>query len=167
MTNNDGVSVGKVTSRAKVETGKPRKVVASTMKMGGLQTYSGSEGSGGNFYSPELSTDFLELHQSMHERWNYFRFFYRSEPFVGQAIDLHTELPLSKIRLGFPKYLKDRDMAKEALDFCQKWAKGIGLLQRMIEIVHKYYLIGEVFIFMEDVSPDMPEEMKYETRREQ
>lgn len=166
MTNKDGVTVGKVTSRAKVETGKPRKVVASTMKMGGLQTYSGSEGSGGNFYSPELSTDFLELPQSMHERWNYFRFFYRSEPFVGQAIDLHTELPLSKIRLGFPKYLKDRDMAKEALDFCQKWAKGIGLLQRMIEIVHEYYLIGEVFIFMEDVSPDMPEEMKYETRRE-
>ena len=166
MTNKDGVTVGKVTSRAKVETGKPRKVVASTMKMGGLQTYSGSEGSGGNFYSPELSTDFLELPQSMHERWNYFRFFYRSEPFVGQAIDLHTELPLSKIRLGFPKYLKDREMAKEALDFCQKWAKGIGLLQRMIEIVHEYYLIGEVFIFMEDVSPDMPEEMKYETRRE-
>ena len=90
------------------------------------------------------------------------RFFYRSE-FCGQAIDLHTELPLSKIRLGFPKYLKDRDMAKEALDFCQKWAKGIGLLQRMIEIVHEYYLIGEVFIFMEDTSPDMPEEMKYET----
>lgn len=166
MTNKDNVTVGKVTSRAKVVTGKPRKVVASTMKMGGLQTYSGSEGSGGNFYSPELSTDFLELPQSMHERWNYFRFFYRSEPFVGQAIDLHTELPLSKIRLGFPKYLKDRDMAKEALDFCQKWAKGIGLLQRMIEIVHEYYLIGEVFIFMEDVSPDMPDEMRYETRRE-
>ena len=165
-TKNDGVTIGKVSSRAKVATGKPRKVVASTMKMGGLQTYSGSEGSGGNFYSPELSTDFLELPQSMHERWNYFRFFYRSEPFVGQAIDLHTELPLSKIRLGFPKYLKDREMAKEALDFCQKWAKGIGLLQRMIEIVHEYYLIGEVFIFMEDVSPDPPEEMRYETRRE-
>lgn len=165
-TKNDGVEVGKVNSRTKVETGKPRKVVASSMKVAGLQTYSGSEGSGGNFYSPELSTDFLELPQSMHERWNYFRFFYRSEPFVGQAIDLHTELPLSKIRLGFPKYLKDREMAKEALDFCQKWAKGIGLLQRMIEIVHEYYLIGEVFIFMEDTSPDMPEEMRYETRRE-
>lgn len=165
-TKNDGVEVGKVNSRAKVATGKPRKVVASSMKVAGLNTYSGAEGSGGNFYSPELSTDFLELPQSMHERWNYFRFFYRSEPFVGQAIDLHTELPLSKIRLGFPKYLKDRDMAKEALDFCQKWAKGIGLLQRMIEIVHEYYLIGEVFIFMEDTSPDMPEEMRYETRRE-
>ena len=165
-TKNDGVEVGKVQSRTRVATGKPRKVVASSMKVAGLQTYSGSEGSGGNFYSPELSTDFLELPQSMHERWNYFRFFYRSEPFVGQAIDLHTELPLSKIRLGFPKYIKDRDMAKEALDFCQRWAKGIGLLQRMIEIVHEYYLIGEVFIFMEDTSPDMPEEMKYETRRE-
>lgn len=166
MTKKSGVAVGKVPSRARVKTGKPRKVVASSMKVGGLQTYSGGEGSGGNFYSPELSTDFLELPQSMHERWNYFRFFYRSEPFVGQAIDLHTELPLSKIRLGFPNYIKDREMAKEALDFCQKWSRKIGLLHRLIEIVHEYNLIGEVFIFMEDVTSDPPEDLKYEVRRE-
>ena len=42
-TKNDGVEVGKVQSRAKVATGKPRKVVASSMKVAGLQTYSGSE----------------------------------------------------------------------------------------------------------------------------
>ena len=44
------------------------------------------------------STDFLELPQSLDEQRNYYRFFYRSDPFVGQAIDLHTELPLSKLR---------------------------------------------------------------------
>ena len=163
--NEDTKEVAKLQSRSKVQTGKPRKMMASSMRVAGLNTYSGSEGSGGNFYSPELSTDFLELPQSLHERWNYFRFFYRSEPFVGQAIDLHTELPLSKIRLGFPKYLKDRDLAKEALTFCQNWSKSIGLLHRMIEIVHEYYLIGEVFIFLEDVSPDPPEDLRYETVR--
>jgi len=130
-----------------------------------LQTYSGSEGSGGNFYSPELSTDFLELPQSMHERWNYFRFFYRSEPFVGQAVDLHTELPLSKIRLGFPRYTKNREMAKEALSFCERWARKIGLLHRMIEIVHEYNLIGEAFIFMEDTTPDPPKSLRFEKVR--
>lgn len=163
--NGDAKEIAKVESRSKVQTGKPRKRMASSMRVAGLQTYSGSEGSGGNFYSPELSTDFLELPQSLHERWNYFRFFYRSEPFVGQAIDLHTELPLSKIRLGFPKYLKDRDLAKEALTFCQNWSKSIGLLHRMIEIVHEYYLIGEVFIFLEDTSPEPPEDLRYETVR--
>ena len=163
---NDGEKeIAKLKSRPNVQTGKPRKLTASSMRIAGLQTYSGSEGSGGNFYSPELSTDFLELPQSMHERWNYFRFFYRSEPFVGQAIDLHTELPLSKIRLGFPKYIKNREMAKEALLFCERWAKKIGLLHRMIEIVHEYNLIGEVFVFMEDTTPDPPKSLRYETVR--
>jgi len=69
----------------------------------GLGSVGGSAiGSGGNFYSPELSTDFLELPQSLDEQRNYFRFFYRADPFVGQAMDIHRELPLSKIRLGRP-----------------------------------------------------------------
>ena len=38
-------------------------------------------------------------------------------------------------------------------------AKKIGLLHRLIEIVHDYYLLGEVFIFVEDTSPEMPDEV--------
>ena len=117
-----------------------------------------SQASAGNFYSPELSTDFLELPQSLNEQWNYYRFFYNNEPFVGQAIDLHTELPLSKVRLARPK-AKDRELAEKALRFCEKWVERIGLLQRLLEIVHDYFLIGEVFIFCEDANPEMPREV--------
>ena len=77
---------------------------------------------------------------------------------------LDTELPLSKIRLGIPK-AKDRDMAHRAMDFCAAWAKQVGLLHRLIEIVHEYYLIGEVFVFVEDTSPDMPQEIRNEAVR--
>jgi len=119
---------------------------------------------GGNFYSPELSTDFLELPQSLHEQWNYYRFFYRTEPFVGQAIDLHTELPLSKIRIGSPK-AKNHDLAMQATRFCEKWAKNIGLLQRLLSIVHDRNLIGEVFIWCEDANPEMPPEIRGEPSR--
>lgn len=118
-----------------------------------------SQASAGNFYSPELSTDFLELPQSLNEQWNYYRFFYNNEPFVGQAIDLHTELPLSKVRLARPK-AKSRDMADRALRFCEKWVEDIGLLQRLLEIVHDYFLIGEAFIFCEDANPEMPREVR-------
>jgi hypothetical protein len=117
-------------------------------------------GSGGNFYSPELSTDFLELPQSLDEQRNYYRFFYRSNPFVGQAIDVHTELPLSKLRLGRPE-AEDQELAKQALDFCKQWIKDIGLMHRLIEIVHEYHLIGEVFLFIEDLNDEMPEEITH------
>ncbi len=123
-----------------------------------------TQASSGNFYSPELSTDFLELPQSLNEQWNYYRFFYNNEAFVGQAIDLHTELPLSKIKLDRPK-AKSKELAEACLRFCQKWVDRIGLLQRLIEIVHDYYLIGEVYIWAEDSNPEVPEEEVYKVVR--
>jgi intein/homing endonuclease len=156
----------------KATVGKPRKFATSTA-MRSKMAFGGSglglsgilEGSGGNFYSPELSTDFLELPQSLHEAWNYYRFFYRTEPFVGQAIDLHTELPLSKIRISEPKAL-NQDLARTATRFCTKWAKRTGLLRRLISIVHELTLIGEVFIWSEDDNPEMPDDVRFEIIRE-
>jgi hypothetical protein len=158
--------------KSKAHVGKPKKF-ATTVSMrskfanagGGLGGADIMEGSGGNFYSPELSTDFLELPQSLHEAWNYYRFFYRTEPFVGQAIDLHTELPLSKIRITIPK-AQDRDMAEAATRFCTKWAGRVGLLWRLYAIVHDRNLIGEVFIWSEDTNPDEPRDVRFEQYRE-
>jgi len=165
--NDDAVEISKVKGRAKVITGKPRKIVSTTMrtKVAFPATGGMMGGAGGNFYSPELSTDFLELPQSLDEQRNYYRFFYKTDPFVGQAVDLHTELPLSKVRLGMPK-AKDRALAEKALRFCEKWATNHKLLHRLIEIVHEYNLLGEVFVFLEDTSPDMPEEILHEVIRE-
>ena len=121
------------------------------------------EGSGGNFYSPELSTDFLELPQSLHEQWNYYRFFYKTEPFVGQAVDLHTELPISKVRIGTPK-AKNVELARAATRMCEKWARKVRLLDRLLAITHERNLIGETFIWCEDDNPEMPDEIRYEVR---
>ncbi len=167
--NEDAVQVAKVPSgdgKTKAKTGKPQKIAVTAMRSkvaslgGGLGGANTIQGMGGNFYSPELSTDFLELPQSLHEQWNYYRFFYRTEPFVGQALDLHTELPLSKIRIGVPK-CKNRNVAVAATLFCEKWARKIGLLQRLISIIHDRNLIGEVFIWCEDGNPDMPMEIRH------
>ena len=165
----DADEIRKIPKRASVHVGKPQKIVKTAMlsktAFGASSVGGSAMGSGGNFYSPELSTDFLELPQSLDEQRNYYRFFYRNDPFVGQAIDLHTELPLSKLRLGMPK-AENRAIAEQALNFCVRWAKRVGLLHRMIEIVHDYHLVGEVFTFCEDTSPDMPEEITYEVKRE-
>ena len=162
----DAVEVAQIKGRKGVQTGKPRKIVTTSgMRIKVAEMANTTSGSGGNFYSPELSTDFLELPQSLDEQRNYFRFWYQSDPFVGQAIDLHTELPLSKIRLGMPK-AQDRELADKSLQFCESWCKKVGLLHRLIEIVHDYFLLGEVFIFMEDSSEEMPQDIREEAIRE-
>jgi len=166
----DTIKVAEIVPRPKGKgavVGKPRKIVTSAMRMKTAFPMSGSTvmGSGGNWYSPELSTDFLELPQSIDEQRNYFRFFYDYDPFVAQAIDLHTELPLSKLRLARPK-ARNRELADKSLRFCEGWAKRVKLLQRLIEIVHDYHLIGEVNIFCEDTNPDLPDEVRQEIIRE-
>jgi len=172
--NGEAEVVGKIKTANKktLTVGKPRKIVASSMRSkvaycgaggvsgggGGFSSPGANLGFGGNYYSPELSTDFLELPQSLDEQRNYYRFFYRSDPFVGQAIDIHTELPLSKIRLSMPK-ASNRALAEASLRFCEKWVDRIGLLHRLIEIVHEYFLIGEVYVFAEDTNDLMPREI--------
>jgi hypothetical protein len=169
MTKNDeAVEVKRGITRTKgVKVGKPSRVMLGSMRSKVAYPSTGSidGGTGGNFYSPELSTDFLELPQSLDEKRNYFRFFYQTNCFVGQAIDLHTELPLSKIRLTTPK-AKNMDLARKSLDFCSKWARRIGLLHRLIEVIHEYNLLGEAFVFGEDTSPDMPDDISTEIVRE-
>ena len=163
----DVKEVRKIAARKGVVVGKPSKIITSAMRSKVAFPAAGGtmQGTGGAFYSPELSTDFLELPQSDDEKRNYFRFFYKHDPFVGQAIDLLDELPLSKVRLKKPK-AKNPELAKAALRFCEKWADRIGLLQRLMEISHEWNLLGEAFIFCEDTSPDMPEDVEYEVIRE-
>jgi len=154
--------------RGNVKVGKPGKVITSAMrtKMAFPMPGSTMMGAGGNFYSPELSTDFLELPQSIDEQRNYYRFFYDYEPFVAQAIDLHTELPLSKVRLARPKGAKSKELADKSMRFCERWARDIDLLSRLIEIAHEYTLIGEAIVFCEDTSPEMPRDIWEEPIRE-
>lgn len=119
-----------------------------------------------SFFSPQLSTDFLELPQSLREKREIYRHFYNTDPLVGQAIDLHTELPLSKVRLAapkprtFPKGFKDsEDYGKYILTFFERMSKRVKLFQRLITSVHHLWLDGTVFIFAEDAEVQVPAEV--------
>lgn len=102
-----------------------------------------------SFFSPQLSTDFLELPQSLREKREIYRHFYNTDPIVGQAIDLHTELPMSKVRLAAPKPTSHPPEFKDAesygryiLSFFEKMCKRIKLFQTLITAVHHYWLDG-------------------------
>jgi hypothetical protein len=115
----------------------------------------------GPYYSPEYSTDYLQLPHSQVQQWHWYRFFYKTDPFVKRAIDVHTELPLSKVRLSVPR-AKNKELAQRAYRYCQKWADRTNLLHRLIEITFELNLLGEVNVYMEDNSPDMPRDIREE-----
>src|SRR5688572_3261710 len=126
-----------------------------------------------NFFSPQLSTDFLELPQSLREKREIYRHFYNSDELVGQAIDLHTELPLSKVRLAppkprtFPKGFKDEhDYGRYILSRFERMSERIKLFQRLITMVHHYWLDGTVAIFAEDSAVDTPMNVGHDLRVE-
>lgn len=115
-------------------------------------------GTATNIYSPHLSTDFLELPQNLAEMRSYYRHFYNSDPYVNRAINLHTELPLSKLRLSLPKG-KDAKRNRQILKFFTDMVDRIDLLGALIDATREYYVIGEAFLFAEDHDPEPPESL--------
>lgn len=147
-----------------------------TSNMSGAGNYGGPASLGGgsntalsgnsSFFSPQLSTDFLELPQSLREKREIYRHYYNTDPLVGQAIDLHTELPLSKVRLSTPKpqhcpkgFKSADNYGKYILDFFERMCDRIDLFKRLITATHHYWLDGNIFIFAEDSSVDIPVEV--------
>lgn len=100
-----------------------------------------SGSAGGNFYSPQLSTDFLEKPQNLRERRAWYRHFYNSNEFVGQAVDLHSQLPLSKIRLEKPK-CSNQDMVDYIYDYYVEMCEDLKLFKTLLEISHEFWLLG-------------------------
>ncbi len=138
--------------------------MGGTTPTGGFSGYGSSPTSivdaHSQFYSPQLSTDFLELPQSEREKRELFRFWYTAHPVVGAAIDFHTDVPMSKIRLSLPKG-KDRKRNKQILHFYEEMCKRVRMFQVLYDATHEYWLQGNVFIFAEDhdMVPELPQEL--------
>jgi hypothetical protein len=145
--------------------------------IGSLGGFTGGGGMGGNtnlssqgnFFSVQLSPDFLELPQSLREKREIYRHFYNADELVGQAIDLHTELPLSKVRLASPKprtcperFKSPDDYGKYILSRFQRMCDHVKLFQRLITMVHHYWLDGTCAIFAEDGTVDVPQDIGYD-----
>lgn len=155
------------------------KAMKKTSNYGGLGGLGGGLGAGNTiasnqspFFSVQLSTDFLELPQSIRERREIYRHFYNCDEMVGQAIDLHTELPLSKVRLAAPKPRKapkgfetPEDYGKYILSRFERMCKKTKLFQRLITMVHHYWLDGVCVIFAQDGTVEVPVEVGHKVKK--
>lgn len=144
-----------------------RREAAQSIRMASAGGFSGIGNNSANiveanssFFSPQISTDFLELPQSEREKRELFRFWYNVHPIVGAAIDFHTDVPMSKIRLSLPKG-KDPKRNKEILHFFQTMDRRINLFQTLYDATHEYWLHGICYIFAEDhdMESELPEDL--------
>ena len=102
-----------------------------------------------NFYSPQLSTDFLEKPQNLRERRAFYRFFYNTNEIVHRAVDIHSTLPLSKLRLVPPKG-KNKHQNEYVYKFFVDMCDNMKLFKSLIEIAFEFNLMGNSFCFTEE-----------------
>lgn len=93
---------------------------------------------------------------------------HNTHPIVGAAIDFHTDVPMSKIRLSLPKS-KDIKKAKKILHFYEQMCKRVKLFQVLYDATHEYWLQGMVYLFCEDhdMSSEISEEDLFQDTEEE
>jgi hypothetical protein len=129
---------------------RSNKRYATSTTFGGSRMAGDTIDSGtAQFYSPQLSTDFLEKPQNLRERRAFYRFFYNTNEYVGRAVDIHSTLPLSKLRLVPPKG-KNPHQNKYVMKFFEDMCTDMKLFKTLIEITHEYVLFGVAPLFTEE-----------------
>lgn len=100
------------------------------------------------YYSYEFPVDALELPASRAEELRFYRLAYDRDPIVGRAIDMHTELPLSKMESAKPK-CSSAEFSDYVFDEFQRFQQRTRLFQTLIDACREYWTIGEAFIWVE------------------
>jgi len=103
-----------------------------------------------SFYDPYFEPSTLVLPRDLLEINSWCRYFYKYDPYVATAIDMHAELPLSKMRLQTPK-CRDRKRAQVILEHFEEMIgnDGIDLYNKLLQIGVEYYKLGNVFPFLQ------------------
>lgn len=97
-----------------------------------------NENNGGIFYWPV----------TLKEKYEWYRYFSRTDPFVKQAVELHTDLPMSKLVLRMPK-MNNEKLRDKILRKYEDMVKRIKLFERLHSILYEMNVIGNCFIFAE------------------
>jgi hypothetical protein len=101
-------------------------------------------------YNPFRSRFAIETPQNRIELYQRYRYYFKYEPLVGTAIELHSEFPLSSFELLH----EDSTLQEEFNDI----AHNLNLEEFMQHMAIEYWLVGSVFtygIFDDDKNPSV------------
>ncbi len=85
---------------------------------------------------------------TLKEKYSWYRYWARVDPFVRAAVRLHSDLPMSKLVLRMPK-MKDMKLRKRILRKYENMMKNIKLFDRLHSILFETNVIGNAMIFCE------------------
>lgn len=103
-----------------------------------------------SFYDPYFEPSTLVLPRNLLEINSWCRYFYKYDPYVSTAIDMHAELPLSKMRLQPPK-CEDKNKSLMILNHYEKMigTDGIDLYNKLLQVGVEYYKLGNVYPWLQ------------------
>jgi len=98
------------------------------------------------FYHPDFEPSSLILPKDRMEINSWCNYFYKYDALVATAVDMHAELPLSKIRLDLPKMVNKKQANRILEHYVDMIGNtGIDLFNKLLMIGVEYYKLGNVF----------------------
>jgi hypothetical protein len=118
---------------------------------------SGGDDRGGTY---DVPTYFVEMNDknggviywptTLREKYSWYRYFYRTDAYVGRALDLLTDLPMSKLTLNMPKAKGMTKKQKEEINnFYDHMMERLGLFDVLRSSLFEVNCIGNSFLFHE------------------
>jgi len=115
----------------------------------GLNNRSGTYDIPGYFVQMnQLNGGILYWPATLQEKYQWYRYFQRTDAYIGRAMDLLSDLPMSKLTLNMPK-MKDEKLRNEILEFFKYQIEKIGLFELCQNILSELNVIGNTYLYHE------------------
>jgi hypothetical protein len=85
---------------------------------------------------------------TLQEKYQWYRYWARTDAYVGRALELLSDLPMSKLTLNMPE-MEDLEKQEEILRFFTYQTEVLGLFELCQSILWEMNMIGNVYIFHE------------------
>ena len=88
---------------------------------------------------------------TLKEKYSWYRYWARTDPYIGRALELLADLPMSKLTLTMPKVTKKMNKKKKEtiLRFFKNQMEVIGGFETCQSILWEWNMIGNVYMFHE------------------
>lgn len=87
---------------------------------------------------------------TLREKYEWYRYWSRTDAYVGRALELLSDLPMSKITLNMPKLEgKSKKYKRDIQAFYSEMVEKLMLFENLQSILWEYNMIGNCYIFVE------------------